>query len=285
MKTIKISYISYGLQNSGRWIGTPSVFVNTWGCNFTCSGYGMTRGELSNERNVIAINALQYKQWRDLPNVHTGCYSYGSWDSRFNHISQVYSTDILAKAICEALPNKEWREEHLVFTGGEPLLGWQGAITELLDHPLMAHVNSITIETNGTQELLPIFYDYVSKWQHGNGFNILTNREITFSVSPKLSHTGEVWVSAIQPKVIKQYNIWGAVELKFPIWSRLDADEAMRAVREYQAWGFYGDVYFYPGCKNGDHKANIALVSKLALEYGIKYSPQIQSLDINEVHI
>ena len=51
---IKVSELFYSIQGEGRYMGVPSVFLRTFGCNFTCSGFGMPKGEKSNERNVIA---------------------------------------------------------------------------------------------------------------------------------------------------------------------------------------------------------------------------------------
>ena len=53
MSNIKISELFYSVQGEGRYAGVPSVFLRTFGCNFTCSGFGMPKGEVSNERNLI----------------------------------------------------------------------------------------------------------------------------------------------------------------------------------------------------------------------------------------
>ncbi len=89
-------------------MGVPSVFLRVFGCNFTCDGFGMPRGELSNERNLIANRIAEFKQYRDLPLVHTGCDSYASWDPRFKDFSPVVETDSHAKSIVELLPYKRW---------------------------------------------------------------------------------------------------------------------------------------------------------------------------------
>ena len=50
MSKIKVSEIFYSAQGEGRFVGVPSVFLRTFGCNFTCGGFGMPRGEVSKER-------------------------------------------------------------------------------------------------------------------------------------------------------------------------------------------------------------------------------------------
>jgi 7-carboxy-7-deazaguanine synthase len=42
---IKVSEVFYSLQGEGRFVGVPSVFLRTYGCNFTCSGFGCKPGE------------------------------------------------------------------------------------------------------------------------------------------------------------------------------------------------------------------------------------------------
>ena len=114
MAKIKVSELFYSIQGEGRYMGVPSIFLRTFGCNFTCSGFGMTKGEKSNERNVIADNIGKYKKYKDLPLVNTGCDSFSSWDPRFKDLSPMVTTEELAKNIVELLPYQEWREEHLV---------------------------------------------------------------------------------------------------------------------------------------------------------------------------
>ena len=180
MSKIKVSELFYSIQGEGRYMGVPSVFLRTFGCNFTCSGFGMPRGELSNERNLVAHRIAEFKEYRDLPLVHTGCDSYASWDPRFKDLSPVLTTDSIAEAIVNLLPYKRWLNEHLVITGDEPLLGWQRSYPDLLEHPLMKSLKELTFETNGTQSLTTEFKNYLKSWNqqrfpHGKG------GEITFS--------------------------------------------------------------------------------------------------------
>ena len=130
MNHLKISELFYSIQGEGRYMGVPSVFLRTFGCNFTCGGFGMPKGQLSTERDIIAINAETYTDYKSLPLVSTGCDSYASWDPRFKHLSPVLNTDTIVSSIIDLLPGRAWQDEHLVITGGEPLLGWQRAYPE-----------------------------------------------------------------------------------------------------------------------------------------------------------
>ena len=121
MSKIKVAELFYSIQGEGRYMGVPSIFLRTFGCNFKCEGFGMPKGEKTDE--YLKINPSDYETYQDLPLVSTGCDSYASWDPRFKHLSPVLDTEAIAVAINEMLPHKKWKEEHLVITGGEPLLG------------------------------------------------------------------------------------------------------------------------------------------------------------------
>ena len=275
MSKIKIAELFYSIQGEGRYMGVPSVFLRTFGCNFTCDGFGMNRGEKTNERNVIAINAETYKQYGDLPLVSTGCDSYASWDPRFKHLSPVLSTDSIADAIVDTLPYKEWKDEHLVITGGEPLLGWQRAYPDLLDHPKMANLKEITFETNGTQELTSEFTEYLNNWKLKGGKTWCEG--ITFSVSAKLPCSGEKWEDAIRPEVVCAYEDVGYTYLKFVVATEQDVADAECAIGAFRNSGFEGPIYLMPvGGVESVYTLNNRRVAELAMEKGLRYSDRLQ---------
>lgn len=259
---IKVAEIFYSLQGEGVYTGVPSVFLRTFGCNFQCQGFGMPAGELSKEREHI--DPKKYKSYNDLPLVHTGCDSYASWDVRFKHLSPVLTTDAIAKAVTGLLPTKKWNGEHLIITGGEPLLGWQRSYVELLEDPLMKDLEDITFETNGTQ----IVQDYL-------GDNLY--RRVTFSVSPKLPNSGHSWEEAIKPEIVSLYQQFGQVYLKFVVANSHDVEYAEQAVAEYRAAGFVGPVYLMAvGGTSQLYDFNAKTVAELALKKGYRYSPRMQ---------
>ena len=257
-------------------MGVPSVFLRTYGCNFKCAGFGMPKGELSSERE--AVNPKDYKEYGTLPLVSTGCDSYASWDPRFKHLSPSRDVDTIVSDIMELLPFKEWREEHLVITGGEPLLGWQRAFPELLSHPSMHGLREITFETNGTQPLSAEFSKYLDEWYwHEDRLHPGFEREVTFSVSAKLSCSGEKAEDAIKPSVVASYQDVGHVYLKFVIATEEDADEALAAVELYRGAGFTGHVYFMPvGGVESVYHLNNRTVADLAMKNGVRYSDRLQ---------
>jgi organic radical activating enzyme len=274
MSKLKIAELFYSIQGEGRYMGVPSIFLRTFGCNFKCQGFGMTRGELSNEVESIAERIDDFKTYKELPLVSTGCDSYASWDPRFKHLSPMLDTSSVADAICDILPHKTWKDEHLVITGGEPLLGWQRAYPDLLDHPKMSGLKEITFETNGTQELSDEFIDYLVQWQMPD---VDFEREITFSVSAKLPCSGEKWEDAIKPEIVCRYEDVGTAYLKFVIATEQDYADAECAIAAYRKAGFKGHVYLMPvGGVESVYALNNRRVAELAMKNGLRYSDRLQ---------
>ena len=273
MSKIKIAELFYSIQGEGRYMGVPSVFLRTFGCNFTCDGFGMPRGEQSKERHFIAADIKKFFKYEDLPLVSSGCDSYASWDPRFKDLSPMLTTDAIADRICEIIPHSTWVDEHLVITGGEPLLGWQRAYPDLLDHPKMAGLKEITFETNGTQKLTQEFKHYLSVW---NGLP-RNKREITFSVSAKLPASGEKWDDAILPEVVCEYEEVGTVYLKFVVATEQDIADAECAVGAFRSAGFKGHVYLMPvGGVESVYTLNAKNVAIAAMKRGWRYSDRLQ---------
>lgn len=266
MSKIKVSEM-FGntIQGEGRYVGAPSVFLRTFGCNFTCGGFGMPKGQKSEER--MSVNPVNFKRYEDLPLVHTGCDSYPSWDPRFKDMSPFYETDVLAERLKSLTPNNEWGNNHLIITGGEPLLGWQRAYPELIG---MCHgdgLRYLTFETNGTQELQKELRNCLVEWY---------GLETTFSVSPKLGASGEKWEDAIRPDVVARYAEDFNTYLKFVVSEESDIDEVDLAVKMYRETGFEFDVYLMPvGGTEETYNKNRVRVAELAIQRGYYYTPRL----------
>jgi 7-carboxy-7-deazaguanine synthase len=270
---IKIAELFYSIQGEGRYMGVPSVFLRTFGCNFKCAGFGLPQGETTTEVEAIASRISEFKRYEDLPLVSTGCDSYASWDPRFKDLSPMLTSDAIADRIMEILPHGEWLDEHLVITGGEPLLGWQRAYPDLLNHPKMAKLKEITFETNGTQKLSTEFKEYLQSWRNAYGID----REITFSVSAKLPCSGEKWEEAILPEIVCEYEQVGTAYLKFVIATEEDRDYALKATNEYRTAGFKGHVYLMPvGGVESVYALNNRAVADMAMKLGLRYSDRLQ---------
>jgi 7-carboxy-7-deazaguanine synthase len=267
----KVSELFYSAQGEGRYVGVPSIFLRMFGCNFTCAGFGCKPGEKSTGADEVAEIVHMYNTFEELPLVETGCDSYASWHPSFKHLSPTYTTEELIDKITALLPHGNWLQPngnpvHLVITGGEPLLGWQRAYPDLLDKLHERGLRHITFETNGTQELHRDFKKYLLDW-YG---------EIVFSVSPKLSVSGETWADAIKPDVVWDYEIAGITYLKFVVEKIQDFDELDRAVDEYRLRGFAGPVFVMPvGGVVRVYDSNRLNVADEALKRGYWYSPRL----------
>ena len=81
MSKIKVSELFYSIQGEGRYMGVPSVFLRTFGCNFKCPSFGLHHGEKTTEVITIIKNLdnplyTKYKQsnkyqYHDYSNYNT----------------------------------------------------------------------------------------------------------------------------------------------------------------------------------------------------------------------
>lgn len=260
-KDFRVTEVFYALQGESKWTGTPSIFVRLFGCNFSCAGFGMPNGELSNERNEI--NPADFDKLEDLPLVTTGCDSYAAWDPRFKRFSAWNSVDDLAKRIYAILPDGEWEGVHLIITGGEPLLGWQSKYPALLSHPLIRRCTNLTFETNSTQVLTPELTEYlVSRFEQ---------EQVFFSMSVKLPHSGHDLDQTVIPEAVDSYAPFDAA-FKFVVGSEEDVEAIKWILGRYENAGVVlhdTPVYIMPigGVVNEYDKykitvANIALANR-----------------------
>lgn len=280
MSKVHYTELFYSIQGEGRYMGVPSVFLRMFGCNFRCKNFGRYGKDIlgddeTHNPEVVEIikNIDQYKSFKDLPLVRSGCDTYSSIYPEFKSFVIKETSDELVENIVNLLPHKEWRDEHLVITGGEPLLGWQRAYPDILDHPKMQKLKELTFETNGTQELTKDFAEYLEHWGVENrGYNA-----ITFSVSPKLSHSGEKREDAILPEIVKGYEKVGHTYLKIVVATETDVAEALEVIDIYRKAGFKGFVYLMPvGGVESVYSLNNRRVAELALKHGLRYSDRLQ---------
>ena len=276
---LRYSEAFYSVQGEGRFVGVPSVFLRTFGCNFRCLNFGLPRGEAmrdEKQKNGIIRNAevqglidnnvhKDTKEFNDLPIIHTGCDTYASIYPEFKHYNMLKGVDEVVEHLCSLTPNGKWVQDngqdiHLIMTGGEPLLAWQRLYVDLFEHPRMKDLKNVTFETNTTQLLHKDFKQYL---QDQDRF------EVTWSCSPKLSVSGEPWDTAIKPEVAVDYADVGdsVMYLKFVVADRTDIEEAGKAVDEYKAAGIHCPVYLMPlGGRSEEYNLNVNEVANICIE-------------------
>jgi organic radical activating enzyme len=184
------------------------------------------------------------------------------------------TVDEVVEHLLSLTPNGKWVQDngqdvHLIFTGGEPLLGWQKFYIELLKHPKMADLKNVTFETNTTQKLQPAFAEYLNNQKQF---------EITWSCSPKLSVSGESWSTAIQPAIANSYASISNSNLyfKFVVADRQDIEEAGKANEEYRNAGLDAPVYLMPlGGRSEEYNLNVKDVADICMERGWRFTPRL----------
>ena len=285
---LRYSEAFYSVQGEGRFVGVPSVFLRTFGCNFRCMNFGLDRGEPMRDvkqkagikhnqevQDLIDNNVHKdTKEFNDLPIIHTGCDTYASIYPEFKHYNMLKEVDDVVEHLLSLTPNGKWVQDngqdiHLIMTGGEPLLGWQRLYIDLFEHPKMGDLKNVTFETNTTQLLHSNFKDYLKNQDRF---------EVTWSCSPKLSVSGEPWETAIKPEVARDYaDVGGSIMyLKFVVADRIDIEEAGKAVAEYKTAGIECPVYLMPlGGRSEEYNLNVQEVANICMEKGWRFTPRL----------
>ena len=285
---LRYSEAFYSVQGEGKFVGVPSVFLRTFGCNFRCMNFGLDRNEpmrdVKQKQGIIHNQEVQglldnkvhetTEVFNDLPIIHTGCDTYASIYPEFKHFNKQATVDEVVEHLVSLLPEGKWtcdngQDIHLIMTGGEPLLAWQRLYIELFEHPRMQDLKNVTFETNTTQFLKDDLFEYL------NNSDRIT---VTWSCSPKLSVSGEPWDTAIKPKVAHEYSLVDGSDLylKFVVADRMDIEEAGRAVEEYRAEGVECPVYLMPlGGRSEEYNLNVQEVANICMEKGWRFTPRL----------
>ena len=287
MKQPKLRYSEafYSVQGEGRFVGVPSVFLRTFGCNFECAGFGQERGKLIATDQMPYVTDPKadkdhpdaYKSIEDLPVTPIGCDSSASWAMKYKHLQMTKTVDEVIDHVTSLLPKgtftgRHGEDIHLVITGGEPLLGWQRVWPALLDelHHEYGLVN-VTFETNGSQKVQDQLIDYFNN----EGKNI----HVTWSTSPKLSISGETREDTLMPECLVTMNKVENSYLynKFVVRDMIDFDEVDIYVDAYKKAGVELDsVYCMPeGATFEQQTLTEKDVAEACMLTGYKFSPRL----------
>ena len=170
--------IFHTLQGEGASVGTPSVFLRLAQCNLAC----------------------------------TWCDTKYTWDWKHydfrKEVVEVSPEDIEREIL-------KYRCEHLVITGGEPML--QQDCLAALVKSLRRRVFSFEVETNGTIEPGPEMVRDIDQW----------------NVSPKLSTSGNSGALRCVPAALRSYVEIPHAYFKFVVTKAQDVEEVNQLIDEY----------------------------------------------------
>ena len=256
------------IQGEGALVGTPAVFVRVFGCNLNCRGFGIPKGELSNEADEIIASPefAAAKELKDLPLAKTGCDSYPAIHPACMRFCKMYTPDELADEILKA---SNFKPRLVVFTGGEPLLR-QKDLAEVISVLYNTyHFHDFMFETNGTLG-----------WnQHWLTENAPHDFNLWFSISPKLSTSGNPRTLAINRDAVHSLleTSPDKTYLKFVADENTPVDEIVNTVAHFQ----FGTVYTIPvylmpegGVLDERSRKNAQYVADLCWKLGYRFSPR-----------
>lgn len=202
---VKYSEIFFSFQGEAELAGKPSVWLRFFGCNLECNGFGQTNPADENtwELPYQDVDPDSISSVEELPVFDKGCDSSYSWSFKFKHLCPSETVEQVCDKFEAHLPGGKFvrdgykTDTMLCFTGGEPMLRQKHMVA--IVEELTSRNNrpkTITIETNGTKPLLPLFKEFIE-----NNDDIRWH----FAISPKLLYTaGEK--DAWNPETILQYS-------------------------------------------------------------------------------
>lgn len=295
----RYSELFKSIQGEGHYTGIPTLWLRLWGCNLECNGFGQKD---PSDPDTYILPHLDFdpttvSSMEDLPVWTTGCDSSYSWSKQFRKLAHKDTAEGIADKLTGLLRTpyntegtflheKSNLEMHMAFTGGEPMMN-QPAMVAVMNE-LARRENPprfITIETNGTkpikQEFADMIYNFYQPAQTGG--MIPPERgpaELFWSVSPKLSASGEPWAKAIQPEVVGEYSrLFDRGQLKFVVdgsektW--YEVDKAVEAFRNQDVdW----PVWIMPvGADTTMQEQNAEVVALGAIDRGFNVSARVHT--------
>ena len=279
------SEIFHSIQGEGHYTGVPTAWLRFFLCNLQCNGFGQKdpTDPSTYELPFEEFDTSTVSRVEDLPVWDKGCDSSYTWSKKFKHLMGQKTAVELANQIVDTIktdsnPNGLFlhplsgQHQHLCFTGGEPLMRHaQEAVVGILKE-LKKQKNlpqSITFETNGTQELTDEFVRYMSA----------IDPEIFFSISPKLwTVAGEKASKAIRPENIVEYlSVSPHGQLKFVVGNRDEQWTEMESViKQFRDVGVDLPVWVMPvGAREEEQNATAGDVARRAFQRGYNVAARV----------
>ncbi len=217
-RALRVSEIFESVQGEGASAGTSSVFLRLATCNLRC----------------------------------TWCDTKYTWDwSTYDYRKEVRT--VAVEVVAESLTKSP--AEHVVVTGGEPLLQ-QRAIETLLE--LLPPNRYVEVETNGTITPLPSLAARVNQW----------------NVSPKLENSGEPAERRIDHDALAALRDTGRAWLKLVVEAEGDLPE-IDALLGHLRWPGERVLLMPRAASRAELAERTPLVARLSRERGVGASPRL----------
>lgn len=249
------------IQGEGRYMGHPSIFLRTAGCNFLCGG----------EQAAAAYEDTEHEeQTRAMADTMADggaawvCDTISEWmDGTERDVPELYD-----QWATNGFLEKLERGSHIVLTGGEPLLH-QDDLTDFLEYlGREGYEPFVEVETNGS-----IYPD--EKFQtHVDQYNL----------SPKLSNAGLKRAVRYDPDVIGQFvtefmresETAANADFKFVVGTRDDWAEIESDFLEPFDIPAQNTFLMPAGGDQSELELTRQDVAELAIEHSVQFSERLQ---------
>jgi organic radical activating enzyme len=254
-------------------------------CNLQCNGFGQLdpTNPDTHELPFEDFDVDSVKRVEDLPVWDKGCDSSYTWAKKFKKLMGQETPTAMANKIVDCIKNDSNPEgkflhpvskqnQHLCFTGGEPLMvtGQQAVVGIYNELKKQGNLpGSMTFETNGTQKLREPFLEWAKS----------IDTEIFFSCSPKLfTVSGEKPEKAIKPEIVAEYlQASTKGQLKFVVGPlQREWDEMEETVEKFRSAGVDWPVWIMPtGAREEEQTATAGSVAQKAFQRGYNVAARV----------
>jgi len=232
------------IQGEGKYAGVPSYFLRTGGCNLRCPGFGCTYQVSGEERK--------------------GCDTWYAVDRAFAGEWEAIERPESLLEEWDAMVEKAGYTPHLVITGGEPMIHAADPVFYRIVEELTDRGVSITFESNGT--LAPDFESFPAY------------DRCTFSLSVKLSNSGEPRERRIRPEALEALDRSGAeIFFKFVLDRELiRSGKALEEIGQIAGYIPRAQVYCMPmGEGRPQLREHDEKVFAFCIRHGYRYSDRL----------
>jgi 7-carboxy-7-deazaguanine synthase len=289
MKKYNISEMFFSLEGEGPYANHPTQYLRVSGCNLKCPMFNNPEKLVDNEGYAkLDFDPSQFISIYEMPAITRGCDSTYACRKSFSHLWESLTASEIVDKLIEQIPCKSWiypkTQLPVIFsiTGGEPTMQ-QELIIELLKEQKIQDCKHILIETNCAVPLKDEFISAIENWLLED-----SSRIWTWSNSPKLSSSGELWKRAIRPKIAVQQqtliSVFGSrvnQYFKFVVDNSEEVyTEVQQAMLEYYNAGIRNNapVWLMPAaCTQEQQKLISKLVATRSMNEGYLYSHRIQN--------